>query len=299
MRIFIIIIFSFLVFNSNAQTSTAQWKLRYNGATNRMEYDSAGTFIVLSNGGNSSISSSSISSAQLDSALNRMRGKQNAIYFDCILRPVWTGSNSVWEILGRADSHDTLATGGLTVSTVGGQLRVSYPSVDYVCGFSTSWDDQLQKNLYAIGASTALTFSQFSIWKNFLQTDLWLGSDLLTGSYVNSSGNIYRIKCDTTTGIFTVDLSFNTSDTIYNASVEPANYYGTFPQAHIVNIRRKTSSSIEFYLTDALTGNARKGLLTTNDNFYISINGRKAVNADVENFGGNAAILFRMAAIRN
>lgn len=299
MKTVLFIFFSFLLISASAQTSTAQWKLRYNTVSNRIEYDSLGTFITLSNGGTSSISSSSITSAQLDSALNRMRGKANAVYFDCILRPTWTGSGTVWDILGRADGHDTLATGGLTVSTVGGQLRVSYPSVDYVCGFSTSWDDQLQKNVYAIGASTALTFSQFSIWKNFLQTDLWLGSDLLSGSYFNSVGNIYRIKCDTTTGIFTVDLSFNTSDTIYNATVEPGNYYGTFPQAHIVQIRRKTSSSIEFYLTDALTGNARKGLLTTNDNFYISIDGRKAVNVDGENFGGNAAILFRMAAIRN
>jgi hypothetical protein len=51
-------------------------------------------------------------------------------------------------------------------------------------------------------------------------------------------------------------------------------------------------------LVDALTGLRRKGVLTTDDNFFISVTGRKAVNADVENFGTNAAITISIKARR-
>lgn len=237
--------------------------------------------------------------AQVDSALNRYRGKAKAVSFDCILRPTWSGSATTWDILGNADAHDTLATAGLTVSTVGGQLRVSYPSLNYVAGFSTNWDDQLQKNVYGCGASTALTFMQITIWKNFHDKAVWFGSDLLAGSFVNASGNIYRVKCDTATGIFTAEWNLNTADTIYTTVITPGNYNSTFPLAHIINARRSTTSSMDFYLVDCLTGQKRKGLLTTDDNFFIEIQGRQAVNADGENFGNSSAITVRITGIRN
>lgn len=291
---FIISIFLFICFfNSYSQTQSAQWRTRYNLGTNRLEYDSAGTWVVLSNGGTSG------SGGSIDSALKRLSGRSNVVYLDCILRPTWSGSSTSWDILGIADGHDTLATGGLTVSTAGGQLRVSYPSLSYVSAFSTAWDDQLQKNVYGCGASTALTFMQITIWKNFHQKNVWLASDLLDGSFVNSSGNIYRVKCDTSTGLFTAEWNLNSSDTLYTTQVIPGNYNANFPQVRVVQMHRSTTTGCDFYLVDGLTGQVRKGAMTTNDNFFIEVTGRQAVNADGENFGNSSAICVHIAAIRN
>lgn len=273
---------------------------RSTASTGDVEEISIGAGLTLSAGTltNTGTPGSGASLIQVDSAKTYLTGKTKAVYFDCLLRPTWSGSATTWDILGQADAHDTLANGGLTVSTVGGQLRVSYPSVDYIAGFSTAWDDQLQKNVYSSGGSTGLTFMQIIIWKNFHQKDVWLGSDLLDGSYDNSVGNVYRVKCDTSTGIFTAEWNLNTADTLYHTSVLAGNYNSTFPQVHVIQIRRSTTSSCEFYLVDGLTGLRRKGLLTTDDNFFIEITGRKSVNADTENFGTNAAIGVHIAARR-
>lgn len=228
--------------------------------------------------------------SQVDSSVVRATGRQNAVHMSCILRPTWSGSATTWEVLGVSDLHDTAFSPGLSVSVVGGQLRLNYPTMQYVAGMQANWDDVLAKELYAIGPSSGVTFTQFSIWKNAQQSDVWLGSDLLSGSYVNASGNTYRVKCDTSTGIFTVDIGLSANNIWYGCDVVAGNYYDNFPQANIVNYRRATTTEIQFYLTDATTGNRRKGLLTTNDNFFIRVNGRKAVSADAENFGTNAAI---------
>jgi len=252
--------------------------------------DSKGRITAASNG--TAGSGSGLTSTQVDSAVKRASGKANVKLLHCILRPTWNGSSTTWDILGQSDGHDTAFAQAITVSTSGGQLRLSYgSSFDFVCGLQANWDDVLQKDLYAIGPSAGLTFTQFTIWKNFTQIDPWFGSDLLSGAYFNSSGNIYRVKCDTSTGIFTVDLTLGAgSDTLMHANVEAANYNSNFPQAIDVHLRRKSTSSIEFYLVNSITGARRTGVLTTNDNFYITVSGRKAVNVDGENFGASAAI---------
>ena len=273
---------------------------RSTASTGDIEELTIGAGLTLSGGTltNTGTPGSGATLSQVDSAKTYLTGKTKAVYFDCLLRPTWGGSSTTWDILGQADAHDTLATGGLTVSTVGGQLRVSYPSVDYIASFSTAWDDQLQKNVYSSGGSTGLTFMQITIWKNFHQKDVWLGSDLLDGSFSNASGSTYRVKCDTSTGLFTIEWNLNTSDTLYHTTIVAGNYNANFPQVRVVQMHRSSTTSCDFYLTDGLTGQPRKGLLTTNDNFFVEVSGRKAVNADTENFGTNAAIGVHIAARR-
>jgi hypothetical protein len=283
---------------SGSQTLTLASVVSAGSCTNcNVTFDAKGRATTYATGSGGSGSGASL--VQVDSAIKRLAGKSNVKLMHLILRPTWSGSATTWDILGNADAHDSLYAGGLTLSVVGGQLRVNYPSADYVAGLQANWDDVMQKNLYAIGGSAGLTFTQFTIWKNFHQKDVWLGSDLLDGSFDNSVGNAYRVKCDTSTGIFTAEWNLSTSDTLYTTLVEAGNYNSTFPQVHVIQVRRTTTTSMEFYLVDGLTGLRRKGVLTTDDNFFISVTGRKAVNADTENFGSNAAIFIDGAMVDN
>lgn len=250
-------------------------------------FDAKGRATTYSNGSGGS----GATLTQVDSAVVRESGRHKAVHLSCILRPTWDGATTTWDVLGQVDGHDTCFSPTLSVSVVGSQLRLNYPTMQYVAGMQANWDDVLVRNEYGFGPTASASFTQFAIWKNFQQTDLWLGSDLLDGSYATAPGSNYRVKCDTSTGIFTVDIAFSHgSDTLYNCEIVASNYYDNFPQAHVVNYRRASTQQIDFYLIDATTGNRRKGVLTTNDNFFVKVSGRKNVSADGENFGSNAAV---------